>query len=302
MRTTVFLMIVFPFFITAQSGYQQWLSIQGTEIHLQGNYKEKKVYGSSTGERNDLALMQIQTYKEGRLIEDLMYNGFPQIMYNMLINYQDDNTATGINLLDSSEVTYSFTKAQKIHYYVVDRQSATHVVYTYDDNGLLVRCKDCLAPFGNHDWCAYYQYIYNEKQQLVKIESYNLEKGEAVDTKILFATDSLTYEDDLLATRWTLNPAGNATQKASYTYNKKNLLEQEKSTQLPPYQNPRSYVKDYKYHCNKALRLKTETYYTNKELDGKQIAFYNKKGHKIKQESYRGDGRRTKLYEMKYKK
>lgn len=301
MKLSVFFLVLFPLFLTAQSGYNQWLSTQGTEMHLLGDYKEKKVYGSSTGERSDLQLVQIQRYKDGRLKEDLVYKAYPKLIYNMVINYEEDNTATGINLVDSSKVTYAFTDAQKIRYYVVNRQNATHVIYTYDEEDLLIRCKDCLAPFGNHDWCAYYQYAYNEKKQLIKVSSYNLKKGAEVTTKVLFATDSLIYDNNQLTTRWTLNPAGNATQKATYIYNKKKLLVEEKSTQLPPYVNIRSYTKSYEYHCNKVVKKKTEAYYTDNRLDGKQIAIYNKKGRKTKQESYRGDDQRTNLYEMKYK-
>lgn len=302
MKPILFLFFIAPFLVQAQSGYDRWIAVQeGSGIHLLGDYKEKKVYGSKTGAKSDLGLSQIQQYEKGRLVKDKMYVNYPELMYNMSINYQNDGTATGINLEDSSFVTYAFTEAQKLRYYVVDRQNDMHVVYTYDDDNDLIRCKDCLAPFNNHNWCAYYTYSYNKNKQLVGIASYNLEKGAEVDSKTLFESDSLVYENDLLTVRWTLNSAGEATQKASYSYNKKGLLLNEHSTQLEPYQNPRSYLKTYTYHCNGKLKTSEEAYYTNEKLDGKQVAQYNKKGHKIKQTSYRGDGKQTKLYLIKYK-
>ncbi|BDS10736.1 hypothetical protein [Aureispira anguillae] len=301
MRIIVLFFCLLPFANTAQNGYSQWLSVQGTEMHLLGDFKEKRVYGNPKGEQKKVALMQVQRYENGRLKRDVMYNGYPQLMYDMVIDYQEDGTARGINVLDSSIVTYAFTNDKKIRYYVVDQQSATHVIYTYNDKGALIRCKDCLAPFGNHEWCAYYQYIYNEQEQLIKVLSYNLEKGMPVESKVLFATDSLEYEQGLLKNRWTLNPAGNVTQKAVYKYNKKNLLEQEESTQLIANPNPKRYTKNYTYHCNKRLKQKVEAYYTGSHLDGQQIAKYNPKGWKIRQESYRGDGKRTKYYKIKYK-
>lgn len=301
MKLITLFFLAFPFWIQAQSGYARWVSIQeGSEIHLAGNYKEKKVYSSKTGDKSDLKLTQVQQYKNGRLVNDVMYTDYPQLMYDMAIDYQKDGTATGVNLEDSSLVTYAFTETNKLRYYVVDRQNDMHVVYTYNDAGDLIHCKDCLAPFNNHDWCAYYTYTYNNKQ-LTSIASYNLEKGAEVDSKTLFERDSLVYENDLLSVRWTLNSTREAVQKASYSYDKKGLLIKEHSTQLSPYENPRSYLKNYTYHCNQQIKSLEEAYYTNDKLDGKQVAKYNKKGNKVKQESYRGDGKRTKLYLIKYK-
>jgi len=286
----------------AQSGYARWYSIQeGSGIHLAGNYKEKKVYGSKTGDKSDLKLSHVQTYENNRLVKDMMYTEYPNLMYNMTINYQEDGTAIGMNIEDSSAVTYAFTEAGKLRYYVVDRQSDMHVVYTYNDDGNLIRCKDCLAPFDDHNWCAYYTYIYNEEKQLREIYSYNLEKGAAKESKTMFESDTLVYENDLLTLRWTLNATGEAIQKATYSYDKKGLLIKEHSTQLAPYENPRSYLKTYTYHCNRQLKGLEEAYYTNEKLDGKQVSKYNKKGDKVKQESYRGDAKRTKLYLIKYK-
>lgn len=301
MSIRIFILILFPCFGMAQSGYQQWLSAQNPEVHLLADYQEKRVYGSATGRVQDLGLKQFQVYQKGRLVRDVMYQIYPQLMYHLTINYQEDKTAKGINLVDSSEVTYAFTEENKIRYYVVDQQSAMHMIYTYNDDGLLIHCKDCLAPFGGHEWCAYYEYLYNEEQQLTKVLAYNVKKGKGVASKILFAQDSLLYENGLLQTRWTLNPAGHITQKASYFYNKKKLLEQEYSKQMLAGASNKHYVKTYLYHCNQKIKEKVEAYYTNNQLDGKQIARYNAKGRKIRQESYRGDGVRTKLYKMHYK-
>jgi hypothetical protein len=302
MKLIAFLFLVFPFVIQAQSGYARWYSIQeGSGIHLTGNYKEKKVYSSKTGSKSDLKLSQIEQYKNGRLVKDMMYIDYPKLMYNISIDYHEDGTATGINADDSSAVTYAFTEAKKLRYYVVDHQNDMHVVYTYNDDGNLIRCKDCLAPFNDHNWCAYYTYSYNKEQQLIGLSSYNLEKGAEVNTKTLFEADSLIYENDLLTVRWTLSVTGEAIKKATYSYNKKGLLLKEHSTQLTPYENPRSYLKTYSYHCNQELKSLEESYYTNEKLDGKQLSKYNKKGNKIKQESYRGDGKRTKLYVIKYR-
>ncbi|CAA6828818.1 MAG: Unknown protein [uncultured Aureispira sp.] len=302
MKLIALLFLISPCFIQAQSGYTRWHFIQeGTEIHLAGNYKEKKVYGSRTGVKSDLKLSQIQQYEKGRLVKDKVYIDYPTLMYDIVLNYQKDGTAIGMNLEDSSAVTYAFTKTNKLRYYVVDEQHELHVVYTYNDAGDLIRCKDCLAPFEEHNWCAYYRYAYNNKNQLIGVASYKLKKGAEVDTKTLFEADSLVYENDLLKVRWTLDTAGEAVQKASYSYDKKGLLLKEHSTQLGVDENSRSYLKSYTYHCNRQLKSLEEAYYTNDSLDGKQISKYNKKGNKIKQESYRGDGKRTKLYFMKYK-
>ncbi len=301
MKILIFLFLL-PTFIYAQDAYTRWIAIQeGSGIHLLETCKEKRVYGSESGKSSDLKLRQYQKYEQGRLVKDMMYVDYPQLMYNIEINYQQDGTATGINLEDSSIVTYAFTPEQKLRYYVVDRQNDMHVVYTYDDDGDLIRCKDCLAPFNNHDWCAYYNYFYNDKKQLIKTASHNLEKGAAVTTKVVFETDSLVYKNNRLTTRWTINAAGEEIKKATYTYNKKGLLVEEYSTQLAPYQNPRSYLKTYVYHCNGQLKKVEEVYYTNKHINGKQVSKYNNKGQKIRQESYKGTDNRTKLYLIKYK-
>lgn len=302
MKIILLLFLMIPFLGQTQSGYSRWISIQkGSGIHLTGDYKEKKVYGSKTGDKSDLKLVQIQDYKNGRMVKDRMYIDFPSLMYDMVVNYQEDGTAIGLNLEDSSAVTYAFTEAQKLRYYVVDRQNDMHVVYTYNDDGNLIRCKDCLAPFNDHNWCAYYTYTYNTQKQLTNIASYNLEKGVAVENRTLFERDSLVYKNDLLETRWSYSSTGEAINKATYTYNSKGLLINEYSTQLEPYENPRSYTKTYTYHCNRKRKGLEETYYINQELEGQQISKYNKKGQKIKQESYRGDGKRTKLYKIKYR-
>lgn len=297
----LFLIIIFPMSLWAQKGYNQWLAVQGTEMHLLGNYKEKRVYGSNTGDKANLSLKQVQRFEKGRLVEDKMYVSYPNnVMYDMAINYQDNGEAIGLNRKDSSKVTYAFTKDKKIRYYVVDRQSDTHVIYTYNEDGLLIRCKDCIAPFGNYQWCAYFTYTYNDNKQLIEVASYNLEKNKSVDTKTLFGKDSLVYKDGKLIERLILSSTGAITQKATYHYNKKGLLVEEKGTQLEAFVEPRSYEKQRIYHCNKQLKKMTELYLKNDKVEGKQIAYYDKKGRKIKQESFR-DGVRTKLYEIKYK-
>jgi len=302
MKIIILLLFVFPCLIQAQSGYTRWHSIQkSAEIHLAGDYKKKKVYGSKTGAKSDLKLSQVQQYENGRLVKDRMYTDYPSLMYDMVLHYQKDGTAIGMNLADSSVVTYAFTAAKKLRYYVVDAQNDMHVVYTYNAAGNLIRCKDCLAPFEDHNWCAYYTYSYDNENQLIGAAAYHLEKGAEVGTKTLFERDSLVYENDLLAVRWTLNSTGEAIQKATYSYDKKGLLYKEHSTQLEPTENPRGYLKSYTYHCNRQLKSLEEAYYTNERLDGKQVSNYNKKGNKIKQASYRGDGKRTKLYLIKYR-
>ena len=118
----LFLCLFFYAQLIAQNGYNQWLAVQGTEMHLLGNYKEKKVYASETGEKKDLDLKQLQTFEHGRLVRDIMYQVYPnQIMFDMVMEYKADGTAEGTNLLDSSKVTYAFTKDKKIRYYVLGR-------------------------------------------------------------------------------------------------------------------------------------------------------------------------------------
>jgi hypothetical protein len=302
MKTLLLLLFLCPCFLPAQSGFSQWTAVQGTELHLNADCKEKKIFASESGKEQDLALRQVQTFKNGRLTHDLMYQVYPElIIFDMEIEYKDDQSAEGFNILDSSRVTYSFTKENKIRYYVVDNQTDVHVIYTYNDTGLLIRCKDCLDPYGGHQWCAYYSYIYDKNNNLIKIESSNLEKGQPVGSKTLFAVDSLVYQNNLLRERYSLKPSGNTTQQAIYSYDLNGNLIKEVSAQSPDFVEPRSYTKLYDYYKDNQLKLQTESYYKNKELQGRQIISYDKKGRKIKQESFRGDGSRTKLYTMKYK-
>ena len=302
MKILILLFFFCPFYLSAQSGFSQWSAVQGTELHLIADYNEKKIFASESGNEKELDLKQVQTFKNGRLIHDRMYQSFPDlIMFDMKIDYLEDQSAIGFNLLDSSKVTYSFTKDNKIRYYVVESQSSVHVIYTYNDEGLLIRCKDCLDPYGGHEWCAYYCYFYNENNKLIKIESSNLEKGKPVSTKILFAKDSLVYKENELVERYSLNTVGYPTQPSSYFYFDNGLLKEEVSAQSSSFDEPRSFTKKYTYYTDNKLKLKEETYYKNKELQGIQIILYDKKRRKIKQESFNAEGKRTKLYTMEYK-
>ena len=117
MKTLLLLLFLCPCFLFAQSGFAQWTAVQGTELHLMSDCKEKKIYASESGKEQDLSLRQVQTFKEGRLTHDMMYEIYPDlIFFDMEIKYKDDLTAEGINLLDSSKVTYSFTKDNKIRF------------------------------------------------------------------------------------------------------------------------------------------------------------------------------------------
>ena len=105
----------------------------------------------------------------------------------------------------------------------------------------------------------------------------------------------------MLTERYALNTAGTTTKKSNYFYDLKGQLTEEVSAQSTSFQEPRSYTKSYEYYTEGTLKLQRESYFKNKELQGKQIISYDKKGRKIKQESFRSDGSRSKLYTMKYR-
>lgn len=286
----------------AQDAYNQWKIVQNPEFHLLGNYKEKRIFSSSSGRSKDLKLVQIQAYKNGRMVWDVFYDKYPNmIIYAMDIRYTDSTNAVATNLLDSTQSTYAFTDAGKMQYFVVDKISNQHLILTYNDKGFLMKCKDCLSPFKDHQTCAYYMYYYNEDNTLQKAESYTLESDKMVDTKILYAVDSLVYENGLLKTRYSLNTAKEIIQKIDFQYNTNYLLEKEISAQTSVYAKPRSYTKNYTYHSNNQLKTQTELYFIKEELDGKQIILHDKKGRKVQQEFYNKEGVLESFYKIRYK-
>lgn len=286
--------------VNAQSyGYEHWQNIQNSELHLKADYREKRV--EERQPNRQWKPVQIQTYREdGRLKRDQSYHDYPALLYDIYFEYNDEErTAQGTNSLDSSQVTYAFTPEGWLRYYVVDRTNNIHIVYTYDQARQLKSVKDCMAPFGNHYWCAYYTYTYNREGQLAAIHSHNLRNDFPLDSLELFSIDSIVYQEARLAERWTLNAQHEPRQVAYYTYNRHQQLIQEVGSQLQA-EIPLSYHKRYRYRCNRTLLSKVEQYYKGKQLQGRQENRYHRKGWLMEQKSYRQSRQLVKHYRMIY--
>lgn len=307
--------------LTAQNAYDHWLQSQQASTHLraEGDYSKKETYKSATGLEKDLKLLQEQYYEAGYLREDVLYTDQQEKLYHVVLQLpapltwenlaqKGANPLAGLELvernqLDSSTSTYSFDEAGRLKYYVVDNQGNMHAVYTYREDGQLARYKDCLAPFKNTYWCAYYLYEYNEKQQLTKAFSYNLAQDQTPDQKELFAVDSMVYnEKGQLLERWTMDSARVVTQKAAYQYNKQGKLCREKSTQLPLSTFTRAYEKTSCYHKNGQLKEQQDAYYFGGELEVRQERLYNRQGYLIQQATYKKGKQPISLYQLSYKK
>jgi hypothetical protein len=302
--TTLLFLFVFIAVANAQRGYNTWQYLQDSESHLQAAYSQKRIKESLTGKRRDLYLKQETTYEDGFLASDIAYDRKTgQKLFDIQLNYTDSSEVTSVNLLDSSAATYFLTPANKVRYYVASNNSQQHVIYTYDSTNQVIRCKDCLQPLGNHEWCVYYQYQYNAAGKLVGVHNYNLAINTPVSDKILIQKDTFYYNtQQQLIKRESRDPTDNVLMTTSYTYNRKGLLAKEISTQSNLYQFPRSYTKTYFYHCNTQLQKQKEDYYKETTFNGSVISWYNKKGWKVKQKTYRDTKEVSRLYLTQYKK
>ncbi|MFK7796642.1 MAG: hypothetical protein AB8E82_04255 [Aureispira sp.] len=324
--TAIFILFLFllngiPDTSMAQNAYDHWLKSQELETHMRykGNYSIKETYKSATGKRKDLQLTQQQYYKSGYLREDILYTYKKEKLYHVRFqlpaSYTWDSLAqqggaylaglemVGFNVVDSSTTTYAFEESGKLKYYVVDQQGSLHVVYTYDEQGQLLRYKDCLAPFGNSYWCAYYVYEYNDKKQLTTARSYNLGQDQTPEQKDLFAVDSMVYnEQGLLIERWTLDNIGTVTQKAVYNYNEKEQLCQEISLSMPISELSKKYKKTMCYQPNGHLKKQQEAYYFGDRLEIRQERLFNTQGNLVSQATYKQAQQPINLYIIKYKK
>lgn len=305
----------------AQNAYDHWLKSQELATHLryEGNYSIKETYRSTTGKRQDLTLVQKQSYKAGYLREDILYANGQEKLYHILLQVPTSTTwealeqkggaylagveLVGFNLIDSNTTTYSFDDKGLLRYYVVDNHGSMHAVYSYNKEGQLLRYKDCLAPFNNAYWCAYYVYEYNEQQQLSKALSYNLAQDQTPDQKELFAIDSMVYnKEGLLAERWTLDSAGKATQRATYQYTQEGKLCQERSTQWPlAASGTRSYSKTACYRPNGQLKKQQDAYYFGEQLEVRQERRYNRAGDLMEQATYKQGKQAIGIYQLRYK-
>lgn len=316
-----FLLLLYSQITTAQNAYDHWLQSQQASTHLkaEGNYSKKETYKSATGLEKDLKLLQEQYYEAGYLREDVLYTEKEEKLYHVELQLPPPLTWQNIaqkgahplagmevierNKIDSSTSTYSFDEAGRLKYYVVDNQGSMHAVYTYREEGHLARYKDCLAPFKNTYWCAYYIYEYNEKQQLVKALSYNLAQDQTPDQKELFAIDSMVYnEKGQLIEKWTMDSARVITQKATYQYSKQGKLCREKSTQLPLSTFTRAYEKTFCYHKNGQPKKQQDAYYFGGELEIRQERLYNRQGYLTQQATYKRQKQPISLYQIIYKK
>lgn len=314
------LLIQIPDKSIAQNAYDHWLKNQELETHMRcnGDYTTKSTYKSTTGKKKDLQLTQEQSYQAGYLKEDILYTNNQEKLYHVRFQLPASHTwerlavqgptylanveMVGLNLLDSTTTTYAFEASGKLKYYVVDQQGSLHVVYTYNTAGQLLRYKDCLAPFDNAYWCAYYVYVYKDNKQLAKALSYNLGQDQTPDQKQLFAVDSMVYnEEGLLSERWTLDSAASITQKASYHYNKNRQLCLEISSQWPKTEWTRSYKKTSCYRPNGKLRKQQACYYFGKQEEARQERRYNRRGNLAKQVTYKRE-QPISLYVLQYKK
>ena len=305
--------------VTAQNAYDHWLQNQSPSTHLRytGNYNSKETYKSSTGQRKDLELLQQQYYKAGYLREDILYAEEQKKLYHVVFElaasqhwetlaaqggaYLAGVELIGLNLVDSSTTTYAFDSSGRLQYYVVDQQNSMHTIYTYQKDGQLLRYKDCLAPFNNAYWCAYYLYEYNDQQQLTKAFSYNLAQDQTPDQKELFAVDSMVYNTTgQLIERWTLDSAGSVTQQARYYYNNQGQLCGEHSKQWPIAEWTRSYKKNYCYRPNGQFKKQEDAYYLGEQLEARQERYYNRSGDLLRQATYKRGKQPINLYQMRY--
>ena len=302
-------MIVYTFFLCfclispllAQDGYKQWLAVQGSSLHLQENCRIKTIYASIDGDSTRLNKQQVQFFVQQRLVRDKMFQQQSEdLLYDIQIDYSDDNTAKGINLIDSSTISYAFTNQNKIRYYVIDRNSSYHIIYGYDDTGRLLRCKDCMDPFGNHQWCAYYEYQYDQQKRLKVVLSYNLPKDKDKIDKVLFSTDSLRYHKGLLMQIISQSPNGKINQVVDYSYDKKGRVLTEKRALMQGLETAKTIQKHYQYSINN-LSKKIRTNFYNKEyLYVYQIEQYDVQNRLIQQAAYNENGIGTNYYKMVY--
>ncbi len=298
--------LLFCFVLTAafsQKGYKVWLNNQLNETHLQGKLKTKKVYKSTTGNEDDLKLVQEQTFEQGWLVSDKLINlnGEPEFLFNIKLSKIDAMTVEALNLNDSTLATYSFTEENKLRYYVVNNNPTLHLIYTYDSLGNLLKCKDCMNPLGKHEWCVYYGYTYNKNGNLTAVYNYRLLNNQKVDEKELIASDTLFYNSkNQLTKKVTKMADGQEIAITEYSYNKKGLLIKEYSTQTDLYPEPRSYMKTFQYRCNRKRKTAQEKYFKVRLPDGSLNIKYDRKGRKVWSETLNKDGERTTLYVIKY--
>ncbi|MGH1338905.1 MAG: hypothetical protein ACRBFS_22505 [Aureispira sp.] len=304
----------------AQNAYDHWVKSKELATHLryEGTYRSKETYKSPTGKRKDFKLVQQQYYEAGYLREDVLYTTEQGKLYHVRFELPAPHTwealaqkggaylagveMVGRNLMDSSTTTYSFDDSGRLKYYVVDNQGSLHTVYTYGEEGQLLRYKDCLVPFDNAYWCAYYLYEYNDQQQLSKALSYNLGQDQTPDQKALYAIDSMVYNDrGLLIERWTLDSARVVTQKAIYSYNTANQLCEEHSSQWPLSTWTRSYKKTYCYRTNGQPKKQQDAYYFGNQLEIRQERLYNRQGALREQATYKQGKQPISLYQLRYK-
>jgi hypothetical protein len=302
-----------------QNAYDHWLNSQKPATHLRqkGTYTLQEIYRTETGKRKDLELVQRQRYELGYLREDEGYvEGMP--IYHVVTKlpegqdwerlaaegerYLAGQEVIGFNLLDSSTATYAFDEAGKLNYYVVDQQGSMHAIYTYNKDGHLLRYKDCMAPFNNSYWCAYYVYDYTATGQLIAAHSYNLAQGATTEEKELFAIDSMVYNvKGQLSERWTLDSAGTATQKAQYWYNEAGRLCGEQSNQWPISKQSPYYQKTYCYHNNGEFKRQEQAYYLGDNLQARQEEYYNRTGNLRRRLIYKRGKRPVSWYVVRYR-
>ena len=293
------LCLINPLF--AQDGYKQWLAVQGSSLHLQENCRIKTIYASIDGDSTRLNKQQVQFFEQQRLVRDKMFQHQSEdLLYDIQINYSDDNTAKGINLIDSSTISYAFTNQNKIRYYVIDRNSSYHIIYSYDDTGRLLRCKDCMDPFGNHQWCAYYEYQYDQQKRLKLVLSYNLPKDKDKIDKVLFSTDSLRYHKGLLMQIVSQSPKGKINQVVDYSYDKKGRVLTEKRALMQDLETAKTIQKHYQYNINNLSKNIRTNFYNKEYLYGYQIEQYDVQNRLIQQAAYNENGIGTNYYKMVY--
>ncbi len=295
-----FFMILVCFFsvnVLAQDGYGTWEYMQTTEASLSVYYQQKRVYTGSTTKKKDRYLTQVKIYKKGRIIKDRFLEKDGSFRYDISINYSD-STAVSFNAIDSAKATYLFTPSGKINYYVLDRNSQIHLIYTYDKADRLIRCKDCLNPLNDHNWCTYYLYFYNEKGNLTKVENYILASQKPTKDKVLISYELLSYDkEQRLTKKVRFNPDQNPLIQTFYFYNKKGKLikkEQEEKNQYRPVKTT------YSYAWNQKLRSKRVRYFEDEILIFEVCSRYNAKGLEIKKELKNGKGELQNIFVMRY--
>lgn len=292
-----FLLINFLFLpdtLVGQNAIATWDNAQKTQTHLRARYKKRTSYVTDSLEHIPKKIAE-KHYKKGRLHYETVLAPDGTVMYRMQFEYNGLD-ATALNLEDSSLVRYKFTPQQKLRYYVAEGQSQYHLIYTYDSLGRLIRCKDCLDPFDNPNFCAVYTYSYSG-EQLQGAETYSLPIKMPIDQKKRYALHKLMYNKRGQRTSCkSYTVEGELERNIQYYYKRKRI--QHIETTYPKSKQKKHF--HYHYKWNKLYLKKVQFFQSKDVLDREYSHYFNRKGDEVKRYIKNGKGRLIKTYSMYY--